>query len=730
MSAASLAGVFGAVSAAWALGMLVKCTLLLLGLFLVVAALHRASASLRHLVWSAGIAAVVALPVVSLVMPWRLPVVRLPAPPSAAAPRVPAAPAGAALPAGAAGVAAPSPGAAGASPAPAAGRWSLPSFSLGQWLVIVWLGGALVVLLRLGRGAWLVRRVVGRASRLESPDWTRPLVEAADRLGLPKEPRLLASDDVMMPIVCGVVNVCVVLPVGASEWTERRRRAVLCHELGHVRRNDLGLTLLSRIGCAMYWFHPLVWVAARRLRLESERACDDLVLGVGTRPSEYADHLLQIACGAGRMRSPAVALPMAERREFEGRMLAILEKDARRGAASARQAGLLAALGLAVLLPLAAMGMVRAPAEDAKAPAPVAAPAARRGASRTETRQVTGEQVHSERHETTRVVMAGLRDAKPAVRAAAVQSLGQPDDTAAAETLARVLRSDPNETVRVAAAEALGRMEARSAVPALGAALGDQSVAVRRTSAWALGQIEDKSSVEALVRALGDHDAQVRETATWALGQIEDAGSVAALAERLGHDGQVEVRRRAAWALGQIEDKSAVPPLGTALRGDRDPEVRRTAAWALGQIEDTASVEALAGGLSDADEQVRTVSAWALGQVAPRRAPDALLRAVGHDTPVVRQKAAWALGQTGDAAAVPALAAAVADSVADVRRMALWALGQVDDDQARAAILDVLKSPDPDMRAAAVRALGGGHPDPRPQPMPMPQPRPSPGGPQ
>jgi HEAT repeat protein/beta-lactamase regulating signal transducer with metallopeptidase domain len=739
VSAAGVTLLFAANGAAWALGSLLKGTLLLLAVFLVAGGLRRASAGVRHLVWSAGIAAVLLLPLVSLVLPWRLSVIRVPAP--AAAPRV-GSPLGVNpnVPPGA-GPAAPGPA---ATPGPAASParlWlTLPELTLAQWILWVWAAGAAVVLLRLLRGAVLVRRVLRRATPLDSPDWTTPLVEAADRLGLAREPLLLVSDAVLMPIVCGVWRPAIVLPADAREWTERRRRAVLCHELAHVRRFDLGLTILSRIGCAIYWFHPLVWVAARRLRLESERACDDMVLGVGTRPSEYADHLLQIACGAGSMRSPAAALPMAERREFEGRMLAILEKDARRTPASRRQAALLAALGLAVMLPLAAMGMARAPQEGADTgPAsahpisnsvPDTAPASRFGTPVVRMRQQTSEQVHTEQHQMTAVsglaAVAGLRDAEPAARAAAARTLSQPEDTAAVAALERLLRGDANDDVRLAAAEALGRMEAKRSVPVLEAALGDQSAAVRRTVAWALGQIEDKSSVPALARALSDQDGAVRETAVWALGQIEGAEAVPALAERLGRDSRVEVRRRAAWALGQIQDKSAAGPLGTALRGDRDAEVRRTAAWALGQIEDAGSVPALAEAMRDSAEEVRQVSAWALGQIGPRRAPDALLRATGHDTPAVRAKAIWALGQIGDAAAVPALSAALADSVADVRRTALWALGQLDSDAARTAIIGALKSPDPAMRAAAVRALGGGRADPRPQPMPRPEPRPTP----
>ena len=70
---------------------------------------------------------------------------------------------------------------------------------------------------------------------------------------------------------------------------------------------------MGRVACALYWFHPLVWTAARRLRAESERACDDLALVFGARPSDYAEHLLDIVTCVRDHNTPAIALAMAHR---------------------------------------------------------------------------------------------------------------------------------------------------------------------------------------------------------------------------------------------------------------------------------------------------------------------------------------------------------------------------------------------------------------------------------
>ena len=683
MSAADVARLLAAHGAAWALGTLLKMTLLLFAVFLVAAALRRGSASLRHMVWSGGIAAVLLLPLVALVLPWRLPVMRVPAPaaarPMALPPGTGAGPVEAPAPPGT--VATPVPGVTGIpawTPDQSRIRVILSSTTLAQWVLWVWVAGALVVLLRLLRGAVLVRRVLRRATPLDTPDWTRPLVEAADRLGLAREPLLLSSDAVLMPIVCGVFRPAIVLPADAREWSERRRRAVLCHELAHVRRFDLALTILSRIGCALYWFHPMFWAAARRLRLESERACDDMVLGVGTRPSEYADHLLQIACGAGSMRSPAAALPMAERREFEGRMLAILEKNARRAPPSRRHAALLAALGLAVLLPLAAMGMARAPQADAirtpgtsgralavAPPSTTLAPRAVEADTGTQQapRQPIHTQVQTAEHQTTAV-------------------------------------STVTSAMSVVAAT-------RSTVSTAG------------TATTAEGDSIDARTLAALLGALDDSVSAVRLDAANSLGRLEAGAAVAALGSHVRRDPEADVREMAAWALGRIQSRESTPALVAAAGRDAAVRVRAMAVWALGQIEDSASVPGLVTALADASAEVRGGAAWALGTIQPGRAPEALIAALRDASSDVRQRAAWALGQIDDGHAASALLPLLNDAAPEVRRAAMWAVGKMDAPEAHQALLDAVKNPDPQVRAWAVRALSGSGGNPWPWPIPI-----------
>jgi HEAT repeat protein len=499
-------------------------------------------------------------------------------------------------------------------------------------------------------------------------------------MALDRVPTLLISDRLPIPFACGVVHPTIVLPQAAREWSDRRRRAVLCHELAHIRRLDLPVNALAQLACALYWFHPLVWVATHRLRLESERACDDLVLGVGTRPSEYADHLLQIVCRAARVRAPAMVLPMAERREVEGRMLAILEPDVRRESPTRRHAVTLGAFALAFVLPLAALA-------PRVIPTPVS-PAAGK-ADETGSRQL-------ERRDVPRTSRT---------EAATPGSLATSTATVPAD-------ADP-------------LVEEPAMKPASDLAPAPQGAGKAQRSREEQSSDTTKAKVvAALVAALSDSVASVREDAVYALGQLEAEAAVGPLTASLTRDASPKVRHMAAWALGQIGSPDGVAGLGLAATKDQSEDVRGMAIWALGQIEDPASVPVLVAVLADASPEMRGRAAWALGTIEPESAPAGLLAALRDAVPSVRLRAAWALGQIEDPAAVPALIAAMKDTSAEVRRAAFWAVGQIGGDAAEPALLQALQDADPEIRARAARALGGGggggsHPWPWPWPMPI-----------
>ncbi|MGH7137465.1 MAG: pilus assembly protein N-terminal domain-containing protein, partial [Pirellulales bacterium] len=112
--------------------------------------------------------------------------------------------------------------------------------------------------------------------------------------------------------------------------------------------------IVAHVACAAYWFNPLVWLAARQMRIERERACDDIVLASGARASDYARELLALAAGLTDAQvSALVAVPMARRGALHDRLHGILDSRRSRAALTKSAVCLGAALAAAAMAPLA-----------------------------------------------------------------------------------------------------------------------------------------------------------------------------------------------------------------------------------------------------------------------------------------------------------------------------------------------------------------------------------------
>src|SRR5262249_29780841 len=138
-----------------------------------------------------------------------------------------------------------------------------------------------------------------------------------------------------MPVTWGAFRPTVLLPASSVKWTEARQRNVLTHELAHVVRYDWMMQMIAELARAIHWFHPLAWIAAREMRRESERTCDDSVLNTGVEAAEYAKQLLDFAAGfapAGSRWSSALAI--ARPTNFERRLTAMLHPKLKRGSLS------------------------------------------------------------------------------------------------------------------------------------------------------------------------------------------------------------------------------------------------------------------------------------------------------------------------------------------------------------------------------------------------------------
>jgi hypothetical protein len=221
-----------------------------------------------------------------------------------------------------------------------------------------WAGVVLLLVTPLGIGLLRLRRI--RRTGLPWPGVWRLANTLASERGIRRPPEILLHEDIPAPLTCGVWHPAIVLPMDARDWSEAELRRALVHELEHVRRSDHAIQLAVRVTCACYWFHPLVWVAWRRLCLEAERACDDAVVQ-SAEPAEYAGQLVSLAERMSNAHAGAV-LGMANRSDLSTRVSALLDSTVRRGRASViAAASVMAAAGFLVL----AIGPLRAVAQSA-----------------------------------------------------------------------------------------------------------------------------------------------------------------------------------------------------------------------------------------------------------------------------------------------------------------------------------------------------------------------------
>jgi TonB family protein len=293
--------------------------------------LRRSSAAVRHMLWTAAFAGLLALPVFTVALP-ALPVSSWE-------------PAGVVFRAVARTL--PADAHAAADTGAAAGFESQlrsrarpidwPRVLAGLWLCGAGIGLAQIVL------AWLAMvRIRRRARRFSGLSMD----------GVP----ILETRRGTMPMTFGLLRPSVFLPADATEWSSDRRQMVLQHELAHIHRGDTATHLLARIALSLYWWNPLAWIGWREFVRERERAADDVVLGGGARASDYAGHLLEIA--RSMQSAPAIgwaAVAMARRSQLEGRLLSILDSGVKRSSPR-RAVGWMAALAaIALIAPLAAL---------------------------------------------------------------------------------------------------------------------------------------------------------------------------------------------------------------------------------------------------------------------------------------------------------------------------------------------------------------------------------------
>lgn len=317
--------------------------LLLGGTAVASALLRRRSAAERHWLLAVGVTAALAVPALRAALPDEvavgIPVLTTarPAPATAAAALQP-----------------------GAGEVTTSFELSLPAASrtpnaiaLLPWL---WLAGVGLASSRLIAALICLRAITRGATSIEDGLWRATCDDLGRTLGLATPVRLLHSDHLWLLATWGSRRPVIVLPRAALSWPPDRVRVVLAHELAHVVRGDWRHQLLGEALRALHWFNPLAWRMCRLLRVESERASDDVVLALGIEAPVFAGHLVALA---RQLRPPVAWMPapaMVRPSSLEERVSAMLDSSIVRRPTSPRSRGVIAASVVAVATLAATLG--------------------------------------------------------------------------------------------------------------------------------------------------------------------------------------------------------------------------------------------------------------------------------------------------------------------------------------------------------------------------------------
>ena len=243
--------------------------------------------------------------------------------------------------------------------------------TLGAWaLLALWGAGAVSRLLALLFQSLHVRRLARDARPV---GWSR--VEGG-RGGF----EVAISDRIRVPLALGLLRPRILIPSRMLECTADELSSALAHEGAHLRRGDLWMAWIPAVAEALFWFHPLVRVAAREYLQACEEACDeDALRATGISPYRYGRLLL--AFGVERPLAGAAAIPLGSPHADQlHRRLTMLQRvvsvSRRARVAAAAVVGLLAALAMTPVHVVPTAATPRTAAPPAMAPAPEPSPAA------------------------------------------------------------------------------------------------------------------------------------------------------------------------------------------------------------------------------------------------------------------------------------------------------------------------------------------------------------------
>ena len=574
--------------------LVVKGTLLMSLAFAVTFLLRKKSAALRHAVWSLAFIGLLLLPAGAALLPtWYVPLPATEPPAETITPQLSAP----SRPAGETGTYTDVPAGTFLAETPVSeSNWSWTAIAL-----FAWVAGAMVLLLKMAivlNKLALVRR---SAIPVTDPEWTALAEALPDVLGVRRPVVLLQHEEVHVPMTYGVRRPVILLPIQVDGWSADQKRITLMHELLHVRRLDYVVHIMALAARALHWFNPLAWLAAKKLVVERERACDDGVLALGVASTSYADHLLDMArfVLSGNEASTA-ALAMARPSELRSRVVAILNPGLSRHGLTPFRALSLTASALVVVLLVAAAQPGHPPAK------PITSDTAQSSAV-IEAPETLGEALRE-------VATVLALDSADVVEEDIEESREEPADTSGVDAQRQAIF-------------AISQLPEERSVPLLREiAEKNANPRLREEAVFWLGQVGGDAAAEILMRfARNDENVEVRKKAIFSLSELEGAAGSERLIELARTHPDPETQGEAVFWLGQNGGEGVADILLDFARNGRSPEVQKKAIFALSELDEEGIEHLITLARTHPNQQVRSEAVFWLGESGDPRAADILM---------------------------------------------------------------------------------------------------------
>ncbi|MHC4396721.1 MAG: M56 family metallopeptidase [Planctomycetota bacterium] len=189
----------------------------------------------------------------------------------------------------------------------------LSTVTLSQWLVFAWILGvaiftlvAVIKALRVNR--WLRQEREPLVAELQAG-----IENLFSNLRVQTFPKVWLVEGIGQPFVWGLLRGGIYLPSDFAEIkAEEHRRGILGHELSHVLRFDAAVNLLQIIAQTVFWFHPLVWWANKKIRAEREKCCDEMAIAwLGTKARDFSTAIVNILTAEHKSTQPIPSLAVA-----------------------------------------------------------------------------------------------------------------------------------------------------------------------------------------------------------------------------------------------------------------------------------------------------------------------------------------------------------------------------------------------------------------------------------